>query len=76
MSSGSDSDSDDSNAESDLSNFIKQSSKNEATESGNSSPAEDDDDFNPFKMSGSEDEGSALQKLLLTCLKIGSVIHV
>ncbi|KAJ7378733.1 Protein strawberry notch 1 [Desmophyllum pertusum] len=63
VSSGSDSDSDDSNAESDLSNFIKQSSKNEATESGNSSPAEDDDDFNPFKMSGSEDEDPWLHRM-------------
>lgn len=65
VSSGSDSDSDDSeknNAESDSSNCNKQSVKSEvAAESGNSSAAEDEDDFNPFGMSGSEDEGSNLQ---------------
>lgn len=65
VSSGSDSDSDDSeksNAESESSNFNKQSVKEKAAaESGNSSAAEDEDDFNPFGMSGSEDEGRNLK---------------
>lgn len=63
MSSGSDSDSDDSekrNAVSELFNLSKPSGKDVAAESGNSSAAEDEDDFNPFRMSGSEDEGSHL----------------
>ena len=63
VSSGSDSDSDESEkniAQSDLSNYHdKHSSKNNAAESGNSSAAEDEDDFNPFGSSGSEDEGNS-----------------
>lgn len=76
VSSGSDSDSDGGekkNAERELFNFSKQSGKDVAAESGNSSAAEDEDDFNPFKMSGSEDEG---RKLKFVTLKFGHAAHV
>lgn len=58
VSSGSDSDSDDSEKnriESELSNLNKPA--DDGADSGNSTVAEDEDDFNPFRMSGSEDEG-------------------
>ena len=64
VSSGSDSDSDDSvknNKESHLFNLNKPSGNDEGADSGNSTVAEDEDDFNPFGMSGSEDEGERLQ---------------
>ena len=64
MSSGSDSDSDDSeknNKESQLSNLNKPSGNDEGADSGNSTVAEDEDDFNPFGISGSDDEGEQLQ---------------
>lgn len=64
MSSGSDSDSDDSeknSPENELSNLNKPSGNDGGADSGNSTVAEDEDDFNPFGMSGSEDEGEGLQ---------------
>ena len=60
VSSGSDSDSDDSeknNTESELPKLNKPSGNDEGADSGNSTVAEDEDDFNPFGMSGSDDEG-------------------
>lgn len=64
VSSGSDSDSDDSeknSTENELSKLNKPSGNDEGADSGNSTVAEDEDDFNPFGMSGSEDEGEHLQ---------------
>ena len=64
VSSGSDSDSDDSeknSTESELSNWNKSGGNDDGADSGNSTVAEDEDDFNPFRMSGSDDEGDRLQ---------------
>ena len=62
MSSGSDSESDESqksNGENELFNAHKNNGKNDgAAESCNSSAAEEEDDSNPFGVSGSDDEGT------------------
>ena len=62
MSSGSDSESDESqksNGENELFNVHKNNGRNDgAAESCNSSAAEEEDDSNPFGVSGSDDEGT------------------
>ena len=62
MSSGSDSESDESqksNGENELFNAHKNNGRNDgAAESCNSSAAEEEDDSNPFGVSGSDDEGT------------------
>ena len=62
VSSGSDSESDESqksNGENELFNAHKNNGKNDgAAESCNSSAAEEEDDSNPFGVSGSDDEGT------------------